>query len=150
MVFLWKSQEILAFAENYRKRFLGDITCGLEMLFREEGMIMEPAFTMSDCLRFFPPPSRFLCLCSGIISLYIEQTPVGIRDAILALPGGLTKQVAIISMITFIAGAIGVINSTKCIDAAIGKVVARYKDNLYIMIPKTSHLLVQHRRKRPS
>ena len=66
---------------------------------------------------------------------YIEQTPVGIWDAILALPGGFSKQVAIISMITFIASAMGVINATKCIDASIGKVVAKYKDNLYIIVP---------------
>ena len=40
---------------------------------------------------------------------YIEQTPVGIWDAILTLPGGFSKQMAIISMITFIAGAMGMI-----------------------------------------
>lgn len=66
---------------------------------------------------------------------YIDQTPVSLWTAFLALPGGFTKQVSIIAMITMIAGAIGVINETKCIDASIGKLVAKYKDNLVIILP---------------
>jgi len=66
---------------------------------------------------------------------YIDQTPVSLWKAFLALPGGFSKQVSIIAMITMIAGSIGVINETKCIDASIGKLVSRYKDNLYIIVP---------------
>ncbi|MCI8740610.1 MAG: hypothetical protein K2P04_01475 [Oscillospiraceae bacterium] len=66
---------------------------------------------------------------------YIDQTPVGPWQAFLALPGGFSKQVSIIAMITMIAGAIGVINETKCIDASIGKLVSKYKNNLYIIVP---------------
>lgn len=66
---------------------------------------------------------------------YIDQTPVGPWQAFLALPGGFSKQVSIIAMITMIAGAIGVINKTKCIDASIGKLVSKYKNNLYIILP---------------
>ena len=66
---------------------------------------------------------------------YIEQTPVSPWQAFLALPGGFSKQVSIIAMITMIAGAIGVINETKCIDASIGKLVSKYKNNLYIIVP---------------
>ena len=66
---------------------------------------------------------------------YIEQTPVSPWQAFLALPGGFSKQVSIIAMITLIAGAIGVINETKCIDASIGKLVSKYKNNLYIIVP---------------
>lgn len=66
---------------------------------------------------------------------YIEQTPVGLWDAFLALPGGFSKQVSIIAMITMIAGAMGVINETKCFDASVGKLAAKYKDNLYLIIP---------------
>ena len=66
---------------------------------------------------------------------YIAQTPVGPWQAFLALPGGFSKQVAIIAMITMIAGAIGIINETKCIDASIGRVVAKYKNNLYVIVP---------------
>ncbi len=66
---------------------------------------------------------------------YIEQTPVSPWNAFLALPGGFSKQVAIIAMITMIAGAMGIINETKCFDASIGRLVARYKNNLYVIIP---------------
>ena len=66
---------------------------------------------------------------------YIEQTPVSPWQAFLALPGGFSKQVSIIAMITMIAGAMGVINETKCIDASIGKLVSKYKNNLYIIVP---------------
>lgn len=66
---------------------------------------------------------------------YIDQTPVSPWQAFLALPGGFSKQVSIIAMITMIAGAIGVINETKCIDASIGKLVSKYKNNLYIIVP---------------
>lgn len=66
---------------------------------------------------------------------YIDQTPVSPWNAFLALPGGFSKQVSIIAMITMIAGAIGVINKTKCIDASIGKLVSKYKNNLYIILP---------------
>ncbi len=66
---------------------------------------------------------------------YIAQTPVGPWKAFLALPGGFSAQVGIIAMITMIAGAISIINETKCIDASIGRLVAKYKNNLYIIIP---------------
>ena len=66
---------------------------------------------------------------------YIDQTPVNPWQAILALPGGFSKQVAIIAMITIIAGAMGIINKTKCIDASIGKLVSAYKDRLVLLIP---------------
>lgn len=66
---------------------------------------------------------------------YIEQTPVSVWKALLALPGGFSKQVSIIAMITMIAGAMGVINETKCFDASIGKLVTKYKHNLYLIIP---------------
>ena len=66
---------------------------------------------------------------------YIAQTPVSPWDAFLALSGGFTKQVGIIAMIMMIAGAISIINETKCIDASIGRLVSRYKNNLYVIIP---------------
>lgn len=66
---------------------------------------------------------------------YIDQTPVGIWDAIVALPGGFTKQASIIAMITMIAAAMGVINKTKFFDASIGKLVSKYKSNVYIVVP---------------
>lgn len=55
--------------------------------------------------------------------------------ALLALTGGFVKNAGIIAMITFIAGAIQVINATKCIDASVGKLVVKYRDNLYLVIP---------------
>ncbi|MBP5211237.1 MAG: hypothetical protein J6Z30_00110 [Pyramidobacter sp.] len=58
---------------------------------------------------------------------YIAQTPVSPWDAFLALPGGFTKQVGIIAMIMMIAGAISIINETKCIDASIGSLVSKYR-----------------------
>ena len=66
---------------------------------------------------------------------YIDQTPVSPWKALLALPGGFVKNAGIIVMITIIAGAMGVINETKCFDASIGKLVAKYKSNLYIIVP---------------
>lgn len=66
---------------------------------------------------------------------YIDQTPVSPWEAFVALPGGFSKQVGIIAMITFIAGAMGVINETKCFDASIGKLVSKYKNNVYLIIP---------------
>ncbi|MBQ8091367.1 MAG: hypothetical protein IJ233_11555, partial [Pyramidobacter sp.] len=66
---------------------------------------------------------------------YIAQTPVSPWQAFLALPCGFTKQVGIIAMIMMIAGAISIINETKCIDASIGRLVSKYKNNLYVIIP---------------
>lgn len=66
---------------------------------------------------------------------YIDQTPVSPWTALLALPGGFVKNAGIIVMITIIAGAMGIINETKCFDASIGKLVAKYRDNLYIIVP---------------
>ena len=66
---------------------------------------------------------------------YIDQTPVGPWTALLALPGGFVKNAGIIAMITFIAGAMQVINATKCIDASVGKLVQKYKSNLYVIVP---------------
>lgn len=66
---------------------------------------------------------------------YIDQTPVSPWTALLALPGGFVKNAGIIVMITIIAGAMGIINETKCFDASIGKLVSKYRNNLYIIVP---------------
>ena len=66
---------------------------------------------------------------------YIDQTPVSPWTALLALPGGFVKNAGIIAMITFIAGAMQVINATQCIDASVGKLVQKYKSNLYVIVP---------------
>lgn len=66
---------------------------------------------------------------------YVEQSPVGLWDALLALPQGYIKQIKIITMVLMIAGSMGVINATKAFDASVGKLAAKYKNNLNIIVP---------------
>lgn len=65
---------------------------------------------------------------------YVDQVPVSPWTALLALTGGFVKNAGIIAMITFIAGAIQVINATKCIDASVG--------NWWAWIPSPAGLCV--------
>lgn len=71
---------------------------------------------------------------------YVDQVPVSPWTALLALTGGFVKNAGIIAMITFIAGAIQVINATKCIDASVGKLVVKcFPDPLYAEDPEGPH-----------
>lgn len=66
---------------------------------------------------------------------YIDQSPLSLWDTLLALPRGYIKQIKIIVMVMMIAGAMGVVNATKAFDASVGKLAAKYKDNLNVIIP---------------
>ena len=66
---------------------------------------------------------------------YMEQTPVSPWEALLALPQGFSQQVDIIVMVLMIAASMEVINATQVFDATIGKLAAKYKNNLYLIIP---------------
>ena len=58
---------------------------------------------------------------------YIERTPVGLFDALVAIPIGIKNQVGIISFIFIVSGAIAVIKETGAIDAGIIKLVDKFK-----------------------
>jgi len=66
---------------------------------------------------------------------YVEKSPVSIWDALLSLPRGYIKNIKIIVMVMVIAGSMSVINATRAFDASVGKIAARYKDNLNVIIP---------------
>lgn len=66
---------------------------------------------------------------------YVEQSPMSIWDTLLALPQGYIKNIKIIVMVMVIAGAMSVINATRAFDASVGKLAAKYKDNLNVIIP---------------
>lgn len=58
---------------------------------------------------------------------YIERTPVGLFDALVAIPEGIGQSAGIISFIFIVSGAITVIKSTGAIDAGIIKMVEKFK-----------------------
>ena len=66
---------------------------------------------------------------------YVEQAPATLWDLITSIPRGLISRADLIFMVMCISGAIGIINSTRALDAAIGKVAYRLKNKLYIVIP---------------
>lgn len=67
---------------------------------------------------------------------YIESTPVGIFDALVAIPEGIALSAGIISFIFIVSGAISVIKSTGAIDAGIIKIVEKFngKDTPLLII----------------
>lgn len=66
---------------------------------------------------------------------FIKQTPVSPWNALLALPQGFIQQVKIIVMVVMIAASMGVISATGAFDATIGRITAKHKNNLNVIIP---------------
>ncbi len=66
---------------------------------------------------------------------YVERTPVGLWGAIMAIPQGLVKQAGLIFMIIVIGGAIEIINKTGALEASIGRLAYRFRNNTAIVIP---------------
>ena len=66
---------------------------------------------------------------------YIEQTPVGLWDMILAIPQACVNNAMIIMCVFLISGAINIINKTEALDATIGKFAYAVKDKANIAVP---------------
>ena len=66
---------------------------------------------------------------------YIEQTPVGIWDMIMAIPQACVNGAMLIMCAFIISGAINIVNSTQCLDATIGRVAAMSKNKLALAVP---------------
>ena len=58
---------------------------------------------------------------------YIERTPVGLFDALLAIPEGIALSSGIISFIFIVAGATAIVKSTGAIDAGLMALVNKFK-----------------------
>lgn len=58
---------------------------------------------------------------------YIERTPVGLLDALLAIPKGIGLSSGIISFIFIVAGATAIVKSTGAIDAGLMTLVNKFK-----------------------
>lgn len=58
---------------------------------------------------------------------YIEDTPVGIFEALVSIPEGIALSAGIISFIFIVSGGIAVVKSTGAIDAGIIKMVDKFK-----------------------
>lgn len=57
----------------------------------------------------------------------VEQSPVAVTDALMAIPTGLQQSAVIIFFILVIGGAFGIINGTQSLDALMGKVIFKFK-----------------------
>lgn len=66
---------------------------------------------------------------------YVDQNPATLWGLITSIPNGLISRANLIFMVMCISGSIGVINSTKALDAAISKVAYRLKNKLFIVVP---------------
>lgn len=66
---------------------------------------------------------------------YVDQTPVGLWDMVLAIPQGMVKQAGLIFMITIISGAMEIIGRTEALEASIGRLAQYFRNKLYIVIP---------------
>lgn len=58
---------------------------------------------------------------------YVEDTPVNLFEALVAIPEGIVQSAGIIAFIFIISGSVGVIKSTGAIDAGIMKLVNKFK-----------------------
>ena len=58
---------------------------------------------------------------------HVEKTPVGLFDALKAIPKGIGESIGIITFIFLISGSVQVIKSTGAIDAGIINMVDRFK-----------------------
>lgn len=58
---------------------------------------------------------------------YIERTPVGLFDAITAIPLGIKNMSGIIAFIFIVAGSTGIVKSTGAIDAGLLALVNKFK-----------------------
>lgn len=59
---------------------------------------------------------------------YVEDTPVNLFEALVAIPEGIAQSVGIIAFIFIISGSINVIKSTGAIDSGIMKMVNKFKE----------------------
>jgi len=66
---------------------------------------------------------------------YIDRTPVGIWQMIMDIPQACVNQAMLIMCSFIIAGAVNIINESKCLDATIGKIAFAAKNKLAIAVP---------------
>lgn len=66
---------------------------------------------------------------------YIEQTPVSPMNFLTALPRGLIESAQIIFFIFIVGGSFAVLNQTKSIEAAMGKLITAMKEKTILIIP---------------
>lgn len=66
---------------------------------------------------------------------HIEQTPVSPMNFLTALPRGLIESAQIIFFIFIVGGSFAVLNQTKSIEAAMGKLITAMKEKTILIIP---------------
>ena len=66
---------------------------------------------------------------------YIEQTPVGLWDMIMAIPQACVNSGMLIMCAFLISGAINIINKTEALDATIGRFAFAARNKLKIVVP---------------
>ncbi len=66
---------------------------------------------------------------------YVDQSPVGLFDFLLAVPKGMVEIAEIIFFILIVGGAFGVVNATGAIEAGIGKITKKMAGKERAIIP---------------
>lgn len=66
---------------------------------------------------------------------YVDQSPVGIFDFLLAVPKGMVEIAEIIFFIFIVGGSFGVVNATGAIEAGIGKITKKMVGKERAIIP---------------
>jgi len=66
---------------------------------------------------------------------YVDQSPVGLFDFLLAVPKGMVEIAEIIFFIFIVGGSFGVVNATGAIEAGIGKITRKMAGKERAIIP---------------
>lgn len=66
---------------------------------------------------------------------FIENTPVNLFDAIMAITKGMKKGATIIFSVFLLSGAFKIVNETGAIEAAVDSLTVRLKDKIILLIP---------------
>lgn len=66
---------------------------------------------------------------------FIENTPVNLFNAIMAITAGLKKGASIIFSIFLLSGAFKIVNDTGAIEAAVDSLTIKLKDKIILLIP---------------
>lgn len=78
---------------------------------------------------------------ANVISAALTETPkelaspVGIADAMQAVPEGIAKQSGLIFMVLFIGGMFGILNKTGAIESGLERALGLTKGNIYVLVP---------------
>lgn len=75
-------------------------------------------------------------ISSTLVEVPEEQAqPVGLGDALKAVPEGIAKQSGLIFMVLFIGGMFGILNKTHAIEAGLERTLTLTRGNIYVLVP---------------